>query len=127
MTAGHDEVRQRLGAFVLGQLPADQADTVREHLVRCLDCAAEATALQPMAGPLAWVDPDEPVPTEPPGLRSRVERALAETARSARTSPPVAGAVRGGRGSLPAVAPGSRSARPRRRRRRAAPPGRTRR
>jgi len=84
MTAGHDEVRERLGAFVLGQLAPDQADTVREHLVRCADCAAEAASLQPLAGPLGWVDADDPVPAEPTRLRTRVEQTLAEATRAAR-------------------------------------------
>lgn len=76
MTSGHDEVRERLGAFVLGQLPPEQAETVREHLTGCTDCAAEARSLQPLAGPLSWVDPDDPLPSEPPQLRQRVEQAL---------------------------------------------------
>ena len=45
-------VRPVLGAYVLGGLPAAEADAVRRHLTRCVSCRDEHDRL---AGVLPWL------------------------------------------------------------------------
>jgi anti-sigma factor RsiW len=73
----HEELRSRLGAFVLGALaPAEQAE-VRAHLAVCDECAAEVRALRPVVDALAWsVEPIEP----PAAVRQRILSAIAPPA-----------------------------------------------
>src|SRR5215467_15604801 len=79
-SADHEELRSRLGAFVLGALaPGEQAE-VRAHLAVCDQCAAEVRAMQPVVDALALtVEPVEP----PASVRQRI---LAATAAQAATT-----------------------------------------
>ncbi len=79
MTTSHDELREALGAYVLGQLEGDLLHAVEDHLSTCEECRAVAADLAPLVAPLRAVDPDVvtalagPVP---PALDDRVEAAL---------------------------------------------------
>jgi anti-sigma-K factor RskA len=79
-TSDHEELRSRLGAFVLGALsPAEEAE-VRAHVAVCDECAAEVRALRPVVDALAWsVEPVEP----PAAVRQRI---LSSTAPAATRS-----------------------------------------
>lgn len=91
--ADHRELRESLGYYVLDLLPADERAGVTAHVSGCPSCRAQVTALQPLVGRLAHVDPQrlDQVP-EPPrdlgdaiiaGIRSeRAESERVETARS---------------------------------------------
>ena len=86
----HRELRELLGAFVLGQLDDVEAGRVRAHLDGCAACRAERDELAPLAVALRDVDPDvfDVVPVEPgPLLAARIERQVRveRTARSRRT------------------------------------------
>jgi len=72
----HEELRARIGAYVLGALtPAEMAE-VRAHLAGCPECAAEARAIQAVADALAWsVEPIDP----PAAIRQRVLSAVTST------------------------------------------------
>jgi hypothetical protein len=79
--------RERLGAYVLDQLPDDERAAVRAHLDGCAACRAEADSLAPLAGLLPMVDPDHldaPAPTPPPQLADRVARSIAAARRGGR-------------------------------------------
>lgn len=79
MTTSHDELREALGAHVLGQLEGDLLHAVEDHLSTCEECRAVAADLATLVAPLRAVDPDVvtalagPVPTT---LDDRVEAAL---------------------------------------------------
>jgi anti-sigma-K factor RskA len=77
-TSDHEELRNQLGAFVLGALaPAEEAE-VRAHVAGCDECAAEVRALRPVVDALARsTEPVDP----PAALRLRILAA---------TAPPVA-------------------------------------
>ena len=42
----HQEKRDLLGPFVMGDLPADEERTVEEHLELCVPCREEAESLR---------------------------------------------------------------------------------
>ena len=71
--AGHDELREQAGLYVLGALtPAEQA-AFEAHLATCGECAAEVRTLSSVAGALAHAVPQ----SEPsPALRARVLAAV---------------------------------------------------
>lgn len=79
MTTSHDELREALGSYVLGQLEGDLLHAVEDHLSTCEECRAVAADLAPLVAPLRAVDPDVvtalagPVPAT---LDDRVEAAL---------------------------------------------------
>jgi len=79
-SADHEELRSRLGAFVLGALaPGEQAE-VRAHLAVCDQCAAEVRILRPVVDALALtVEPVEP----PASVRQRILAATAQAATAA--------------------------------------------
>jgi anti-sigma-K factor RskA len=76
-SAEHEELRQRLGVYVLGALtPAEHAE-LQAHLTGCADCAAEVRAMQQSADALALVvEPIDP----PPALRQRILSSIAPSA-----------------------------------------------
>lgn len=89
----HRELRESLGYYVLGLLPAEERAGVTGHVSGCTHCRAQVNSLQPLVGRLAQADPRrlDDVP-EPPrdlgdailaGIRAeRAETERAETARS---------------------------------------------
>jgi hypothetical protein len=96
----HDELREALGAYVLGQL--DDADLLRDvesHLATCDECQAEVADIGPLAAALKQVDPDDVRPVgvaPPPELDERVRRALPQPVHGLRRwAPAVGGALVG--------------------------------
>lgn len=84
--AAHRDLRESLGAYVLGQLPPAESEAVRAHLATCVTCPAELAELQPVASALASARrrPVTAGPT-PPGLATRIDAAVAaEAARRRR-------------------------------------------
>lgn len=83
--AEHRDLREMLGAFVLGGLSADDAARVRAHLQTCADCRAEHELIEPVARELALLavaaaKSPEPVPDDL-GERVTVAVAAERTAR----------------------------------------------
>lgn len=77
----HRAIREALGAFALGGLPADERGAVQAHLDGCAACRDELAEITPVVGPLRSVDPDAlaRTPAPPPWLGEHiVHRALAE-------------------------------------------------
>ncbi len=74
-------IRLELGAYVLGLLDAGDEQRVREHLVRCDECAVEAASLRETSKALALTDvglveqPAEPSPEVLPKLLQRIAAA----------------------------------------------------
>lgn len=103
----HHELRMALGAYVLGQLSADEATTLEAHLDGCQECTAELAELTPVAhalgqmrrgpGPRASVAP-------PPELGDRVVAAVSDVARNERRRPWVGAAVLTAAAAVVAVA-----------------------
>jgi anti-sigma factor RsiW len=60
-----DELRQSLGAYVLGALDVDEAASVRRHLQDCPDCEAERDALTSLPGLLSLAGGAEAAVNEP--------------------------------------------------------------
>lgn len=84
----HQEIRESLGAYVLGHLDPPEADAVRAHLESCDQCRAELEQLSPVAAALAVAKPAfAPNAGQVPGeLRNRMDAALAgEAGRRRRT------------------------------------------
>ncbi|RZT85316.1 putative zinc finger protein [Pseudonocardia sediminis] len=54
----HRELRERLGAYVLDALDADERAEVDAHLAVCPECRTEVDDLLPLVGPLSAVDAD---------------------------------------------------------------------
>jgi anti-sigma-K factor RskA len=82
----HDEIRLLIAPFALGALPADEEQAVRQHLLSCDECLAEADSYNETAGSLALAA--EPVPL-PEGFADRVLRRVEidrPAARGARES-----------------------------------------
>lgn len=74
------EWRESLGAYVLGQLPAEEAAALEAHLEGCPDCRAERESLASVARLMERADPKriEDAPVPPPALRDKVLAAIAE-------------------------------------------------
>ena len=72
MDPQHDAIREDLGAFALGQLPETDAAVVRAHLQTCDQCRQEVDEFASLAGALAHVDPDDPMPAPPAALDARI-------------------------------------------------------
>jgi hypothetical protein len=80
MTADDHRIwRERLGAYVLGQLSDEERTATEAHLDGCADCRAEADALSPMAAMLERADPERlsPAPAPPADLGDRISRRIA--------------------------------------------------
>jgi Putative zinc-finger len=60
-----DDLRQSLGAYVLGALDVDEAAAVRSHLQACPECAAERDGLSVMPGLLSLAGGAEAAINEP--------------------------------------------------------------
>ncbi len=83
--ARHAEARDLLGAFALGAVDAEDAATVRSHLITCAECQVEIAQLWAMVDVLRdTVEPLDP----PPALRERI--AAAVMAEPAASPPPSA-------------------------------------
>ena len=97
MTRSHDELREALGAYVLGQLDdTDLRRDLQEHLATCAECRAEVAELGPLAAALRQVDPDDVRPVgiaPPPELDERIRRALPQPATPHRRRAPVVAGV----------------------------------
>ena len=86
MPDDHRAMRERLGAYVLGHLPPDEAAAVRAHLDGCAECRAEERELAPVAQRLALGSPQEAsaLPAPPRDLGERVVARVARERRSHR-------------------------------------------
>lgn len=86
----HREMRESLGAFILGHLDQTENTQVRAHLDGCAACRAEYEALAPLATALRDVDPDSLEEALEPGalLGARIEADIASerTGRRRRTA-----------------------------------------
>lgn len=93
----HEDFREALGAFVLGQLDAEPAADVRAHLATCPTCPAELADLEHLVSVLGSVDPDavRPVGITPPAeLDDRIRQALhPRPARGSRRWAPITAAA----------------------------------
>ena len=67
----HRDLRESLGAFVLGQLDQTETARVRAHLDGCEACRAEYDSLAPLAAALRDVDPDFLEESREPGALKR--------------------------------------------------------
>jgi hypothetical protein len=78
--------RERLGAYVLGQLSDEERAATEAHLEGCPDCRAEVDALAPMATMLERADPKRlsPAPAPPADLGDRIARRIAAERGAAR-------------------------------------------
>lgn len=82
-TEGCREWRQRLGAYVLGQLPEDERAATRAHMEGCAACRAEAESLAPLAELLPRVNPARlaRTPVPPAGLGDRIAARIGREGR----------------------------------------------
>lgn len=81
------EWRQSLGAYALGQLPAEERAALEAHLAGCPGCRAEADSLAAVARLLPLADAariEAPAPRPSPALAERVRAALGSQRRSRR-------------------------------------------
>lgn len=87
-TDDHRDWRLSLGAYVLGDLPADERASVAAHIEGCAECRAELRELEGVAALLPLADPAriEGPPVRPPAdLGARIEAQIAaERAREGR-------------------------------------------
>lgn len=96
MTRSHSELREALGAFVLGQLDDEERRDVEQHLATCADCRLELDEISPLVAALRTVDPDDvhPVGIVPPAeLDARIRSALPAAPHGLRRWAPLTGAV----------------------------------
>jgi len=97
----HRRLRESLGAYVLGQLPPDEAARVEAHLDTCEACRIEHAELLPVAAALSDLRQSQQssgreLPEAPPGLGDRVVAAVeGEQRRTARSRWTRTGAVAG--------------------------------
>jgi hypothetical protein len=81
------EWRHSLGAYALGQLPADERAGLEAHMEGCADCRAEAASLAPIARLLPLADPDRfsrPGPQPSPELGERIAATIDGERRTTR-------------------------------------------
>ena len=73
----HGRWRELLGSYVLGHLPAEETEEVREHVRSCEECRAEADALTSVARAMSKADPArlEEGTVPPPDLGDRILQA----------------------------------------------------
>jgi hypothetical protein len=78
------EWRHSLGAYALGDLPADERAGIEAHLEGCAECRAEAESLQAVAVLLPLADPDRvdrPAPQPSSELVERIEATIGDERR----------------------------------------------
>jgi anti-sigma factor RsiW len=77
--AEHRQLRELLGAFVLGGLPEDARTTMRAHLDGCPVCRADLADIEPLAADLRGIDADalSDLPVPPADLGERIRLAIA--------------------------------------------------
>jgi len=73
----HARLRERVAAFADGELPLDEARSVREHLRTCTGCQRELALQQDLSRALG----QEPIPEASPDLRRRIGLVGASAAR----------------------------------------------
>ncbi|MBS1860736.1 MAG: zf-HC2 domain-containing protein [Actinobacteria bacterium] len=84
-TEDHRDWRLSLGAYALGDLPADERAALAAHLEGCAECRAELRSLEGVAALLPLADPDRieaPAVRPPADLGARIEAQI--TAESSR-------------------------------------------
>jgi hypothetical protein len=81
-----DELRQSLGAYILGALEVEEAADVRRHLQDCSACAAERDALTPLPGLLSLAGGAEAAVSEP--LSAAFEERLLDAYARDHAAPP---------------------------------------
>ncbi len=80
----HQELREQLGAYVLGQLDLAARTALETHLASCASCRAEVVELQPV---VAMLDVLGPAPSAGPALPPELEdRVLDEVGRRRRAT-----------------------------------------
>jgi hypothetical protein len=84
-TEDHRDWRLSLGAYALGDLPADERAAVAAHLEGCAECREELRSLEGVAALLPLADPariEAPAARPPADLGARIEAQIAaETSR----------------------------------------------
>jgi len=87
-TEDHRDWRLSLGAYALGDLPAEERAAVAAHLEGCEECRAELRELEGVAALLPLADPariEQPAARPPADLGARIEAQIAaEAAREGR-------------------------------------------
>jgi hypothetical protein len=87
-TDDHRDWKVSLGAYALGDLPADERAAIAAHLEGCEECRTELRSLEGVAALLPLADPDRieaPVARPPADLGARIEAQIAaESAREGR-------------------------------------------
>ncbi len=80
---GHRQLRELLGAYVLGGLPSETASGLQAHVDGCAECRAELAELGPLAHDLRHVDPDalSDLPVPPVDLGQRIRASIVEERR----------------------------------------------
>jgi hypothetical protein len=76
----HRQLRELLGAFVLGALPNDARATMRAHLDGCATCRGELAEIAPLAEDLRTVNADalSDVAAPPADLGERIQTRIAQ-------------------------------------------------
>jgi hypothetical protein len=87
-TDDHRDWKLALGAYALGDLPAEERAAIAAHLEGCAECRAELRSLEGVAALLPLADPDRveaPTARPPADLGARIEAQIAaESAREGR-------------------------------------------
>lgn len=85
-SADHRQLRELLGAFVLGGLPEDARAAMRAHLDGCRVCRADLADIEPLVADLRGVDADvlSDLPVPPADLGERIRLRIAEEQRARR-------------------------------------------
>jgi hypothetical protein len=88
-TDDHRDWRLSLGAYALGDLPAEERAALAAHLEGCEECRAELRSLEGVAALLPLADPariEQPALRPPADLGARIEAQIAaEAAKEGRT------------------------------------------
>lgn len=88
MTPEHQELREALGAYVVGGLDPAERRRVEQHLADCRECTGELARLSPLPGLLSRVNEQEATGdllVPPDGLLDDVIARLADERRTLRT------------------------------------------
>jgi Putative zinc-finger len=87
-TDDHRDWKLSLGAYALGDLPAEERAAIAAHLEGCAECRAELRSLEGVAALLPLADPariEQPALRPPADLGARIEAQIAaESAREGR-------------------------------------------